>query len=57
MLRILLLLVSCSVGKTSIMKRYCRDSFQLQEKSTVGADFALKSVDVDERSVSLEVSG
>lgn len=43
------------VGKTSLMNRYVQNSFSIQYKGTIGADFMTKEVDVDDRTVTLQI--
>ena len=34
-----------SVGKTSLVQRYCRGSFSTEYKSTIGVDFSIKRIE------------
>jgi len=47
----------CSVGKTSLMNQFVNKKFTSQYKATIGADFLTKEVAVDNRMVTLQVSG
>jgi len=47
----------CSVGKTSLMNQYVNKKFSNQYKATIGADFLTKEVQVDDRLVTMQVSG
>ena len=45
-----------SVGKTSIIKRFCNDEFQHEGMaSTIGVDFQIKSIRVDGSFVALQL--
>eukprot|EP01127_Copromyxa_protea_P016796 TRINITY_DN505_c2_g1_i1.p1 TRINITY_DN505_c2_g1~~TRINITY_DN505_c2_g1_i1.p1 ORF type:complete len:227 (+),score=59.02 TRINITY_DN505_c2_g1_i1:17-697(+) len=44
-----------AVGKTSIIKRYCEGYFTPNYKLTIGVDFAVKTIDVGEKTVSLQL--
>mmetsp|Transcript_9709 Transcript_9709/g.14696 ORF Transcript_9709/g.14696 Transcript_9709/m.14696 type:complete len:208 (-) Transcript_9709:133-756(-) len=44
-----------SVGKTCLMTRFIRNSYQPIYRATIGADFLSKRVEVDEHVVSLQV--
>lgn len=35
------------VGKTNILSRYCRDEFMLNSQSTIGVEFASKTISLD----------
>lgn len=44
-----------AVGKTSLIKRYCEGYFTPNYKLTIGVDFAVKDVEVDDNKVTLQV--
>lgn len=43
------------VGKTSLLLRYVDNKFSLATKSTIGADFLSKQIDVDDQAVNLQI--
>jgi small GTP-binding protein len=43
------------VGKTSLIRRYCTDTFEESQGATGGVDFQIKIVDIDSRSVKLSI--
>lgn len=51
----IILLGDCSVGKTSLMNQYVHFKFSLHYKSTIGADFLTKKLDLPEGPVTLQV--
>ena len=44
-----------SVGKTSILDQYCSYKFILQYRSTIGADFKTKNINLDENEIHLQI--
>lgn len=52
-----IILGDTSVGKTSLMNQYVNKRFSNQYKATIGADFLTKEVVVDDRVVTMQVSG
>jgi len=44
-----LILGNGSVGKTSIIKKYCYGMYTDTYKSTIGVDFALKTITLNEK--------
>ena len=52
----LILLGETRVGKTSLLLRYVDNKFTLATKSTIGADFLTKEIQVDDQAVNLQVS-
>lgn len=52
----MILSLSSSVGKTSLMNQYVNKKFTSQYKATIGADFLTKEVMVDDRLVTMQVS-
>eukprot|EP01029_Cantina_marsupialis_P028106 TRINITY_DN774621_c0_g1_i1.p1 TRINITY_DN774621_c0_g1~~TRINITY_DN774621_c0_g1_i1.p1 ORF type:complete len:204 (+),score=49.70 TRINITY_DN774621_c0_g1_i1:81-692(+) len=51
----IVLLGDCAVGKTSLIDRYVKNSFEVSYKVTIGVDFSPKEVKIDDRSVSLQI--
>jgi len=50
-----LILGDMAVGKTALMNRYVEDKFSHHYKSTIGADFLTKEVNIDDKLVSLQI--
>ena len=44
------------VGKTSLMNQYVNNKFSNQYKATIGADFLVKEVQIDDKLVTMQVS-
>ena len=42
----LVLVGDCGVGKTQIRSRYTMDEFNSDSKSTIGVEFAFKTIDI-----------
>ena len=51
----IVLLGEAAVGKTSFTKRYCYNIFLANEKLTVGVDFHVKTVNVREKKIKLQI--
>jgi small GTP-binding protein len=43
------------VGKTSLLVRYCEDTFQTEYLSTIGVDFKIKRIMIDDCQVTLNI--
>ena len=43
------------IGKTSLMQRYVTEKFSSAYKATIGADFLSKDIDVDGKTVTLQI--
>ena len=43
------------VGKTSLLVRYCEDTFQADYLSTIGVDFKIKMVEMNGCNVTLNI--
>lgn len=52
-----IILGNSGVGKTSLMNQFVNKKFSNQYKATIGADFLTKEVMVDDRLVTMQVSG
>jgi Ras-related protein Rab-8A len=52
----ILLLGDCAVGKSCLLLRYCDDSFQEAHLTTIGLDFRLKTINLnDNRKVKIQI--
>jgi small GTP-binding protein len=50
--RILVVLIGDSgVGKSNLLSRFTRNEFNLDSKSTIGVEFATKSIQVDTKTI------
>ena len=43
------------VGKTSLMNQYVQKKFTKEYKATIGADFLTKEIEVDDKTVTMQV--
>jgi small GTP-binding protein len=43
------------VGKTSLLVRYCEDTFQTDYLSTIGVDFKMKRIEIDDFLITLNI--
>jgi Ras-related protein Rab-7A len=48
-------LVDGSVGKTSLMNKFVTSKFSSVYKATIGADFLTKQLDIDGKTVTIQV--
>jgi hypothetical protein len=51
----IIVLGESGVGKTSLLLRYVENSFTIATKSTIGADFLSKQIEVDGKPVTLQI--
>ena len=51
----IIVLGESGVGKTSLLVRYVDNKFSLATKSTIGADFLSKQIEVDDQAVTLQI--
>jgi Ras-related protein Rab-7A len=51
----IIVLGDSGVGKTSLLVRYVDNKFSLATKSTIGADFLSKQIEVDDQAVTLQI--
>ncbi len=43
------------VGKSNLLSRFTRNEFSLESKSTIGVEFATKSVNVDGKTIKAQI--
>lgn len=43
------------VGKSNLLSRFTRNEFNLESKSTIGVEFATRSIDVDGKTIKAQV--
>ena len=51
----ILLLGDASVGKTSFTKRYCYNIFNPSERLTIGVDFHVKTIELNDQRIKLQI--
>ena len=51
----MLLVGDSSVGKTNILLRFAGDQYQPNYKATIGVDFKIKTIKVNETSIKLQI--
>lgn len=51
----LIIIGDCSVGKTNILLRYCEGSFKNNYTATIGVDFKVKSLLVENTKIKLQI--
>ena len=51
----ILLLGDASVGKTSFTKRYCYNIFNPSERLTIGVDFHVKTIELNNKTIKLQI--
>ena len=45
------------VGKSNLLSRFTRNEFNLDSKSTIGVEFATRSIQVDSKTIKAQVRG
>ena len=48
---IVVLIGDSGVGKSNLLSRFTRNEFNLESKSTIGVEFATKSIQVDVKTI------
>lgn len=51
----LIIIGDCAVGKTNILMRYCENSFKTNYSATIGVDFKVKSIQVDDTKIKMQI--
>lgn len=44
-----------SVGKTNILSRFCKDEFMMNSQSTIGVEFASKTINVEDKNIKVQI--
>jgi Ras-related protein Rab-11A len=52
---LVVLIGDSSVGKSNLLSRFTRDEFNLDSKSTIGVEFATRSIQVDGKSIKAQI--
>ena len=45
----------CGVGKSNLLSRFTRNEFNLESKSTIGVEFATRSIQVDGKTIKAQI--
>lgn len=43
------------VGKTNILLRYCENNFNTAHMTTIGIDFKIKTIQIDDKRIRLQI--
>ena len=43
------------MGKSNLLSRFTRNEFSLESKSTIGVEFATRSIEVDEKTIKAQI--
>jgi Ras-related protein Rab-11A len=53
--KIVVLIGDSGVGKSNILIRFTRNEFNLDSKSTIGVEFATRSIQVDDKTIKAQI--
>jgi Ras-related protein Rab-8A len=51
----LIIIGDCAVGKTNMLMRYCENSFKNNYTATIGVDFKVKSIQVENMKIKMQI--
>src|SRR6266487_6958519 len=54
-IRIVVLIGDSGVGKSNLLSRFTRNEFNLDSKSTIGVEFATRSIQVDSKTIKAQI--
>lgn len=54
-LYIVVLIGDSGVGKSNLLSRFTRNEFNLESKSTIGVEFATRSIQVDNKTIKAQI--
>ena len=54
-LRAVVLIGDSGVGKSNLLSRFTRNEFNLESKSTIGVEFATRSIQVDGKTIKAQI--
>jgi ABC-type phosphate/phosphonate transport system ATPase subunit len=52
---VVVLIGDSGVGKTNLLGRFTRNEFNLESKSTIGVEFATRSIQVDNKTIKAQI--
>lgn len=52
---LVVLIGDSGVGKTNLLSRFTRNEFNLESKSTIGVEFATRSIQVDNKVIKAQI--
>jgi len=52
---LVVLIGDSGVGKSNLLSRFTRNEFNLESKSTIGVEFATRSIRVDEKTIKAQI--
>lgn len=55
LLHLVVLIGDSGVGKTNLLGRFTRNEFNLESKSTIGVEFATRSIQVDNKTIKAQI--
>lgn len=51
----LIIIGDCAVGKTNILMRYCENTFKTNYSATIGVDFKVKSIQIEDTRIKMQI--
>ena len=54
-LSLVVLIGDSGVGKSNLLSRFTRNEFNLESKSTIGVEFATRSIQVDNKTIKAQI--
>ena len=52
---LVVLIGDSGVGKSNLLSRFTRNEFNLESKSTIGVEFATRSIQVDDKTIKAQI--
>lgn len=51
----LIIIGDSGVGKTNILTRFCEDVFKETHVATIGVDFSVRNIQIDDKKIKLQI--